>query len=88
MPYVGLCSMIVVQLNLSKTATLKHTKNGFQDKLSLNAGQKFCRMPQCEQSAILPKFIKLPFAIKIFVCLLLSARLRQVLLYLLVIYTY
>ena len=25
-------------------ATLKKTKNGFQDQLSLNAGQKYCRM--------------------------------------------
>ena len=32
-------------LNYSKMATLKKkTKIGFQDRLSLNAGQKFCRM--------------------------------------------
>ena len=48
-------------------ATLKKTKNGFQDRLLLNAGQKYCRMPQGEHSAILSTFIKLPFAIKIFV---------------------
>ena len=88
MSYVGLCSMIVVQVNLSKTATPKKTKNVFQDKLSLNAGQKYRRMSQREHSAILLTFIKLPFFIKIFVCLLLSGPLRQVLLYLLVIYTY
>ena len=35
--------------------------------LSLNAGQKYCRMPQGEHSAILSTFIKLPFVIKIFV---------------------
>ena len=34
-----------------------------------------------EHSAILSTFIKLPFVIKIFVCLLLSGRFRQVLLY-------
>ena len=45
----------------------KKTKNGFQDRLSLNAGQKYCRMLQREHSAILPTFIKLPFVIKIFV---------------------
>ena len=42
-------------------------KNGFQDQLSLNAGQKYCRMLQGEHSAILSTFIKLPFVIKIFV---------------------
>ena len=45
----------------------KKTKNGFQDELSLNAGQKYCRMLQGEHSAILSTFIKLPFAIKVFV---------------------
>ena len=38
-----------------------------QDKLSLNAGQKYCRMLKGEHSAILSTFIKLPFVIKIFV---------------------
>ena len=42
-------------------------KIGFQYQLSLNAGQKYCRMLQGEHSAILPTFIKLPFVIKIFV---------------------
>ena len=45
----------------------KRTKNGFQDQLSLNAGQKYCRMLQGEHSAILSTFIKLPFVIKTFV---------------------
>ena len=35
--------------------------------LSLNAGQKYCKMLQGEHSAILSTFIKLPFVIKIFV---------------------
>ena len=39
----------------------KKIKIGFQDKLSLNAGQKYCRMLQGEHSAILSTFIKLPF---------------------------
>ena len=43
------------------------TKIGFQDQLSLNAGQKYCRMLQREHSAILSTYIKLPFVIKIFV---------------------
>ena len=42
-------------------------KISFQDQLSLNAGQKYCRMLQGEHSAILLTFIKLPFVIKSFV---------------------
>ena len=42
----------------------KRPKNGFQDRLSLNAGQKYCRMLH---SAILLTFIKLPFVNEIFV---------------------
>ena len=38
---------------LYKTATLKRTKIGFQDQLSLNAGQKNCRMLHIEHYAIL-----------------------------------
>ena len=45
----------------------KRPKIGFQDQLSLNTGQKYCRMFQGEHSAILWTFIKLPFAIEIFV---------------------
>ena len=45
----------------------KRPKFGFQDQLSLNAGQKYCRMLQGEHSAILSTFIKLPIVIKIFV---------------------
>ena len=59
----------------------KKTKFGFQDQLSLNAGQKYCRMLHLEHSAILSTFIKLPFVISTLFCLFLSGRLRQVLLY-------
>ena len=45
----------------------KRPKICFQGQLSLNAGQKYCRMLQGEHSAILLTFIKLPFVIKIFV---------------------
>ena len=45
----------------------RRPKIGFQDRLSLNAGQKFCRMLQGEHSAILLIFIKLPFVFIIFV---------------------
>ena len=57
------------------------TKIVFEDQFLLNAGQKYCRMLQGEHSAILLTFIKLPFAIEIFVLSILSGRLRQVLLY-------
>ena len=45
----------------------KRLKLGFQDQLSLNAGQKYSRMLQGEHSAILSTSIKLPFVIEIFV---------------------
>ena len=48
-------------------------KIGFQDRLSLNAGQ--------EHSTMLSNFFKLLFVIRIFVLSILSGRLRQVLLY-------
>ena len=44
----------------------KKTKIGFQDRLSFNAGQKYCRMLPLEHSAILTTCIKLPFVNKIF----------------------
>ena len=56
--------------NYSKTCVKqplsKRQKIGFQDQLSLNAGQKYCRMLQGEHSAILLTCIKLPFVIKIY----------------------
>ena len=45
----------------------KKTKIDFQDRLMLNACQKYCRMLQGKHSAILLTIIKLPFAINIFV---------------------
>ena len=50
-----------------KRSLLKKTKIGFQDRLSLNAGQKYCRMLQGEHSAILLTFITLPLVITIFI---------------------
>ena len=50
-----------------KQSLKKKTKNSFQDRLLLNAGQKYCRMLPLEHSAILSTFIKLQFVIKIFV---------------------
>ena len=45
----------------------KKDQNGLQYRLSLNAGQKYCRMLHLEHSAILSTFIKLPFSINTFV---------------------
>ena len=60
-----------VDLEYSKTCVKrplsKRPKNGFQDQLSVNAGQKYCRMLPLEHSAILLTFIKVPFSIKTFV---------------------
>ena len=56
----------------------KRQKYGFQDQLSLNTGQKYCRMLPLEHSAILSTFIKLPVVIKTFDCLFLSGRFFQV----------
>ena len=67
--------IVGIQLNLCLKATLKIC---FQDQLSLNAGQKYCRMLQVEHSAILSTFIKLPIVIKIFVCLFFSGCFTQV----------
>ena len=57
--------------------TLKNTKIGFQDQLSLNAGQKSCRMLHGEHSAILSTFIKLPNVIRSLFCLFLSGCFKQ-----------
>ena len=46
-------------------ATLKKTKNDFQDRLLLNAGQKYCRMLQEEHSAILSTFINLSYQLSL-----------------------
>ena len=50
-----------------KRPLTKRLKIWFQDQLSLNPGQKYCRMLHGEHSAILWTFIKLPIVIKIFV---------------------
>ena len=52
---------------LAKVLVATNSEPGFQDQLSLNEGQKYCRMLCGEHSAILLTFIKLPFVIKIFV---------------------
>ena len=53
----------------------------FEDRLSLNAGQKYCRMLQREHSAILLTFIKLPIVIKVFVLSIVEWPFYTILLY-------
>ena len=59
---------ILIRFVYSKTCVnrplSKRPKIGFHDQLSLNVGQKYCRMLQWEHSAILSTFIKLPYVIK------------------------
>ena len=59
------------------------TKIGFEDQLSLNAGQQYCKVLQVEHSATLSTFTKLPFVIKTIVLsiLFLSGCFTEVLLY-------
>ena len=58
--------------------SLKKTKIGFQDRLSLDAGKKYCRMFTSE---IHSSFIKRPFDFKAYVLSILSGLLGQDLLY-------
>ena len=67
--------------NCLKRLHKKKIKIGFQNRLSLNAGQKYCRILQGEHSAIVLSFIKLPFVKRIFGLSILSGRLRHGLLY-------
>ena len=76
-PWVGLWSVMMAYFGDKVNSVLSgHSKRrpkfGFQYRVSLNAGQKYCRMR--EHSAILSTFIKLPFSNKAFVlsiCMLL-----------------
>ena len=52
------------------------TEIGFHDRLSFNAGEKFCRMLRNEHSAILSTFIKLPCVNKIFVLSIFERQLK------------
>ena len=60
----GLNHILLYSKTCVKQPLSKRPINGFQDRLSLNAGQKYCRMLQREHSAIISIFIKLPVVIK------------------------
>ena len=79
--YPFICKKKKYSKTCVKRPLSKDRKFGCQDQLSLNAGQKYCRMLKGEHSAILSTFIKLLFAIKIFVLSVLSGRFTRVLLY-------
>ena len=68
---------------LTADYTVKPVLSGHSKRrpLSLNEGQKYCRMLQEEHSAIILTFIKLPFVIKIFILSFLNGCLRHALLY-------
>ena len=65
----GLCSEYHTVKPVLSSHSKMTPKIGFQDRLSLNAVQNYCRMLQGEHSTILLTFIKLPFFIKAFFCL-------------------
>ena len=86
--YKPLCEKILYMYRLTKYSKTcvnrplsRIRKIGSQDQLSLNAGQKYCRMLQGEHSAILSTFIKLPLVFKIFVLPIFERRFTQGLLY-------
>ena len=76
----GLIEKDIYSKTCVKLPLSKRPKNGFQDRLLHNVGQKYCRMLQGEHSAIPSTFIKLPFVRYLF-CLFLSGLFTQVLLY-------
>ena len=59
----------------------KRPQVDFQDQLSLNAGQKYCRMLQREHSAILLPSLSYQLSLRPLFCLFLSGRFTQVLPY-------
>ena len=57
--------MCMSSKTLCKRTLSKRPKLGFQDQLSLNAGQKYYRMLQEKHSAILLTFIRLPCVVSL-----------------------
>ena len=53
----------------------KRQKIGFQDQLSLNADQKYCRMLRGEHSAILQHSLSYHLPLKQLFCLFMASRL-------------
>ena len=70
------CFALLYSKTCVKRPLSKRSKTGFQDQLSLNACQKYCRMLQGEDSAILLPSLSYHLSLRF-----LSGRLTQVLLY-------
>ena len=72
----------VLSKSFVKRPRSKKSKIGFQDQLSLIAGQKYCRMLKVVHSAILLTFIKLPLILSLrsLFCPCLCGRFTQILL--------
>ena len=79
-PSSSLLTVVLYSKTCLKWPLSRRPQIGFQDQLSLNAGQKYCRMLQGEHSAILSTFIKLSFVIRIFILSIFEWRLYTVLL--------
>ena len=83
--YTGFTEFQQTNYKYSKTCVKQQLsirpKIDFQDQLSLNTGQRYCRVLQGEHSAVYSTFIKLPVVIKTFVLSILSGHFTQVLLY-------
>ena len=70
--YLLIYSKTCLKLPLSK-----RQNNGLQDRLSLNAGQKYCRMLQRERSAIFRPSLSYQLQLRPLYCLFLSGRFRR-----------
>ena len=79
---------LLCKINLYKIDTvqpvlsdhIKKTRIGFQDLLSLNAGQKYCRMLQESVLQYFRPSVSYHLSLRLLFCLFLSGRCRQVLL--------
>ena len=83
--YIHLCLMLLYLGSTVKPVLSGHSKRrskiGFQDGLSLNAGQKYCRMLQESIPQYFWPSLSHTLSLRPLFCLFLSGRLRQVLLY-------
>ena len=79
------CLEALIFHNYSKTCLKwplkKNTISGFQDRLLLNAGQKYCRMLQESILQYFPPSLSYRLSLRPLFCLFLSGCLRRVLLY-------
>ena len=70
----------LIQYTCLKRPLKKKIKNGFQDRLSLNAGQKYCRMLSRSILQYFRPSLSYHLSSRTLFCLFLTGRLRQVLL--------